>query len=820
MTRIVFLLLVVLLLAYQIKSQHLRGRNFRDMPKEGILRGKVIDKHTKSPIEYANVVLFKRSDSSLVTGGITDKDGLFEFNEIPYGAFFLTVKFIGYNKTEISGLIIRPNNKMVDLGEIHLGVASEQIDEVQVLADRNYVEYKIDRKVVHVGKDLSSSGGSAVEALENIPSVEVDIDGNVSLRGSDDFTVLINGKPSILSGTDALQQIPVSSIQNIEIITNPSAKYDPDGIAGIINIVLKKNILDGFSGIVNASAGTKHKYSSDILLNYRTDKINIFGGFNFRDSHYEGTGKIDQETYLADSITHLDIRGNHDMTRKGHSVKMGSDFFISDKTTLSLSGRMGKYGFGIARKMKMHEYFESSIDNIYTYSDNSMDRNSDYYGVNLNLNHQFSGPNHKLTAMVYFSQSDGGDTENQFDYDTDSLWNIIEERPYKVRSGEDDNNTEIRLKIDYSMPTGQDGIFETGFQSRIDDEVENFLFEEYNPEIRAWENNEMFSSSIDFSREIHSMYATYSDELAGIGFQAGLRGEYTNRRLIHDLAEDDYVIDRLDIFPTLHISKKLPHKQQIMASYSRRINRPRSWYLDPFPSYINPYVIRQGNPDLKPEYTDSYEIGYNKRVGNSSFSIETYYRKTNNNITRIRQLRDDGGMIHTIDNLKRDHSIGVEFMANLIPGKKFMANAGFNVFYYEIEGDIVSEDVEKSSQNWRSNINLTYRFNPDLRIQFNGGYRGPSVSPQGRREGNMFTSAGIKADFFERKLSATLNIRDIFGTSKREYISKGEGFYSKKVRKRESQIVTLNISYRINNYKKKEKSEEEMEMNFDSGGDF
>jgi len=274
---------------------------------KGKIVGTIVEKGTETPMEFANIAVYKETDSTLVTGSITNEKGLFEITDLDYGDYYLVANFIGFDEENVVDIKLNRSNRVYNLGEINLAPSTVAIGEVNVVADKAAVEYKLDKKVVNVSQVISAIGGTAVDVLENTPSVQVDIEGNVSLRGSGNFTVLIDGRPSVLSGSDALRQIPSSAIENIEIITNPSAKYEPDGAAGIINLVMKKNSMNGLNGIVNASVGTGEKYRSDFMLNYRFEKLNLFFGADWRDEINNGETGSERETYYNDTTEFLNI---------------------------------------------------------------------------------------------------------------------------------------------------------------------------------------------------------------------------------------------------------------------------------------------------------------------------------------------------------------------------------------------------------------------------------------------------------------------------------------------------------------------------------
>ncbi|MEA3318043.1 MAG: carboxypeptidase-like regulatory domain-containing protein, partial [Bacteroidota bacterium] len=366
----IFLATIIIMFTLHTYSQRSGGsRSMSERPKIGIVNGKIVDATSNAVMEYANIALYNKRDSSLITGTITNKEGNFRLTEVPLGRFYLTANFIGYNKQFVNDIKIMPNSSSVNLGKIELSSASTDIDEVTVTAEKSHINYKLDRKIVNVSQDINSTGATAVEVLENTPSVTVDIEGNVALRGSSNFTVLIDGKPSVLGGSDALQQIPSSTIENIEIITNPSAKYDPDGIGGIINVILKKNIKSGFNGIVNTSGSSNGSYKTDLLLNYKTSKFNVFGSVDYNKMKRDGSYDSKNENYYTDSTFYRYSNGDREMSRDGLTIKTGGDYYVNDNITLSTALNYGTYEFSRGSDTKIQTWYTDS-EKDYSLSNN------------------------------------------------------------------------------------------------------------------------------------------------------------------------------------------------------------------------------------------------------------------------------------------------------------------------------------------------------------------------------------------------------------------------------------------------------------------
>jgi outer membrane receptor protein involved in Fe transport len=773
-----------------------------NMEKNGKIKGKIIDAETKAAMEYATVAVYRQQDSKLVTGGTASATGDFEIDELPFGLYYVEANFVGFELKKVSNVKIIPNSTTINIGTIELSVARTHVGEVEVVGERGRVEYKIDKKVINVTNDINASGGTAVTVLENTPSVEVDIDGNVSLRGSASFTVLIDGRPSVLSGSDALKQIPSSAIQNIEIITNPSVKYDPDGMAGIINVVMKKNVLSGVNGIANVNLGTGKKYGTDILVNYKTKKYNILFGANWNDNTDYGTMKSTRETSANDTTTYLITDGRRDQSRGGKQIKSGFDYYFSDNTSVTVSAELGNYNFGGAGGGNLHKYTSPATVDIYSIQANKSLRNGNYVNANSSFLTKFNElGTHKLEGSFNYRNRDGVSSETIDESLSDAGHTQTSDYLSRVKTDENSNSNDYRTKLDYTLPLNDGDKFEAGFQSRMERENESFNFKNFDPESGSFINNPLYTSAMNFKEDIHSIYTTYSGNVKAIQYMLGIRGEYTNRVIDHHSADSQkYSLNRFDYFPSAHFSYELADKSQFMTSYSRRINRPDGRDLDPFPSYMNQYTIRIGNPNLKPEYTDSYEFSYMRKFGASFVSLETFYRTTNDLMTRIQDLRD--GIIYmTMDNLNRDHSLGGELMGNINMTKWLLVNTSFSLYNYKMKGVVLGESIDKQSTNYSGRLNATVKFSGDRRLQLTGFYRGPSVSAQGDQKGMVFTNLSYRQDFLKKKLTATVSIKDILGTARMQGTSSGADFKSTFKMVREPRVVMLTLSYKINNYK-------------------
>ncbi len=769
--------------------------------RSGRIMGIVVDSQTQQPMEYANIAIFSKRDSSLVTGGITNRSGEFDINGLGFGIYFAEANFLGYEKVSLPEIRIFPTNQTVDLGKLTLNTSSVEMAGIDVVAERQRIEYQIDKKVINVRQDINAAGGTAVDVLENTPSVEVNMDGNVTIRGSSNFTVLIDGRPSVLSGTDALRQIPASVIENIEIITNPSAKYDPDGMAGIVNIVMKKNILAGFNGIVNAMIGTGDKYRTDLTINYRTKKSNLFFGADWSEDNSTGKFFSERETFRNDTSFFLVADGNRDFRRNGFNIRGGADLFLTEMSTLTLSGTFGSFGNERTGGSNLQEFTSPATNSRYMINNNISERGGNLFNTNINFQQKFNDQGtHKLDALFYFSRRVTDETEYQDEILSNASFTSTSTVLDKIRSNENDLSNNIRLKLDYVKPTEKGGKIELGMQSTFDRENEEFNFNNFDRNSLQWIINPMFTSTLDFRHDIHAGYFTWTGKVRQLQLMAGLRGEYTFREIDHAKVDKPYTLNRFDLFPTGHLSLQATNSTQLMASYSRRINRPSGGDLDPFPNYMNQYTIRIGNPDLKPEYTSSYQASVMQRFGTNFISGELFYRSTNNLISQIQELRD-GIVYMTTTNVNRDHSFGTEVTGNFNLTKWFLLNTSVSVFSYRLEGKLNGQSIDRESTNYSLRANGNFSMAENSRIQLTAFYRGPSVSPQGEMSSMFFTNLSYRQEMLKKKLTATLSIRDIFGTGRFEGTTTTPDLKNYFRFERESQVVQLTLSYRINNFR-------------------
>jgi outer membrane receptor protein involved in Fe transport len=809
-----FLLISVSVLAGNIYAQPPQMNFF--------IKGKAVNEQTRQPLEYVSIAVYSDKDSSLISGTISQPDGRFSITVNRPGKFYLVADFVGFRKKIISDILLKPGSETFDAGDISLEQETVMIGEVEVVGDKPFVSYQIDKKVVDVALNPSAQGGTAVDALQNVPSIKAEIDGTVTLRGSSNFTVLIDGRQSPLSGSDALNQIPASAIDKIEIITNPSAKYDPDGTSGIINIISKKGKLNGHSAVINASAGNAPMYGGDFTYSYRFEKMSVTTGINYR--NFRNTMyTIDDETNTytnisgGDSITKIynDMSGK--MQMHNFSAKAAVDYQLTGSNTLTVGGEYSDFGF--------NRGFDSEVKNTDALGLNSYNTTTNKMGISpssvqLNLgNKQVFADNQEhyltvdLTAQFMNPEDDNIVQRDSTDADWNSL--LLQKKEKDKTSGEAQR---IRVEVNYSNPISEKFKFETGYTLRFDNANEDYR-RFYPVGEDDWEVNSEYNDNSDFSRTINAVWAVGKGNISGIQYSAGIRGEVTNQIIKTEKDNLEYKYNYPDWYPSFSLSKEFKGSHQLQASFSKRINRPQDWQLSPFPSLSDGFTVFESNPDLEPEYASAFEVNYQKSWGVSFMSLETFYNKTDNKIERI--LEDRGGVnVRKAVNMGYDLSIGGEASGNIKMFPWLIANPSASVYYYEVEGPYGGDTIIATNTNWEAKIAFNINLPTKTRLQINAEYEGPQVEIDGREEAVKWVSASVRQDFLDRKLSATLRVDDIFSSRmhKQTTVTQESYIYSERWRKSPMFFLTLNYRFNQNNNDRKKSSRDDMNGNGNGNG--
>jgi outer membrane receptor protein involved in Fe transport len=783
-----FLILAVVLIINNFSFAQSTGNR-----QTSSIEGKILDLNTSAPLEFANVVLFSLADSTQITGTATDKSGGFVLQGIKPGNYFLRISFIGYDNSNVNRVEVK-NTSSVNLGKIFLVPKEIGMKDIVVNSDRAPISYEIDKKVINVAKNFSASSGTAVDILENVPSITVDIEGNVSLRGSGNFKVLIDGQPSILDPSDALEQIPASAIENIEIITNPSAKYDPEGTAGVINIIMKKSQGQGLSGVMELNGGLKDKYGGEMIGDLKSQSFQSNIGVNYNKRTFGGSENENNWTNDGTTTSYYNSDGSSTRGMKNYGARASFSFDLGNKNTLSLGGRYNNRSHFGSSSLDYSEWTSANLSPEYYINNTSENRSGDNYIVFANYMLPFETKGHQLSAEMTFNYSNS-ESEN-----INRLFNLtgISSGSISTEKGPD---KELETKIDYTLPFNDDTKFEAGFQSELSSENEISASSVYNTSTGQFEIDHLYDNDGLYKTSEVALYSLFSSKYEKLGYQFGFRTEYTGRSIDVAETDTDFKINRWDYFPSAHLSYEFLAGHQVITSYTRRINRPRGWQLEPNKTWQDAYDIRVGNPSLLPEYIDSYEFGYQTFFGKSVLSLDAYYRATNNRIENIESVYSEKVTLHSFENIGKDYSLGTELFFNFDPIEKWNVNLMGNIYDYRIKGMLYGEDFSKNSFNWSARFNNTITVSSSTQIQLNAFYNSPTVSAQGRREGFLFTNLALKQELFDKFLTATLQVRDVFGSAKFESVSESSDFYSYRHMERDSPIVMLNLKFNLNNYK-------------------
>ncbi len=761
----------------------------QDAAGRPLITGRVLDEQTHRPMEYVNVILYRAADSTLVTGTVTDPKGIYQLQRVPRGEYFMGFRFLGYETRRADQFRVR--STPVDLGDVLLVPTGITMRDVVVEGARPTFTYQIDKKVIDVDQISTTISGTAADVLANVPSVSVDIEGNVSLRGSSNFTVLIDGRPSVLDAQDALQQIPASTIGSIEIITNPSAKHDPEGSAGIINIKMKKDRGRGWSGLANADVGLNDKYGGDMLFQHKDASMTAILGIDYNRRLHPAASSGEERYLYQGTMSTIQSTGDMRMLRNAFGFRGEMEFSVGERSSMTFSGRYGTREW--QRNALLQQTSWSAPGSLPTSSLNVLHRrrggNFAAFNAGYRLLFDPDVEEHSLLTQLMFRYRDSDELT------TSELFGSG--IPTRRKTTEAGPSREVNARVEYVLPFGKDHKFEAGYQGEIDISEDATTLSDFDSS-GQYVLLPRFSNQVKYVDNNHALYSLYSGTWGAFGYQAGVRSEYTRRRV--RVAALDFLIDRWDFFPTLHFSYRFSGENQAMASYTRRIDRPHGWELEPFETWIDANNVRKGNPSLVPEFIDSYEIGLQTLLGQVSLSLEGYHRVEHNTIEDVSSVYSENVLLRTPVNVGTEFSSGVELLANVDPVRNWTMTIIGNTYDYRIRGILLKEPFSRQSVNWSMRFNNTIKVGPSTQFQLNARWNSPSVSAQGRREGFASVDAAAKQEFLDKQFSLTLQMQNILKTARHEYTSEGPGFYSYSDYSMESPVVMLTFRLSINNY--------------------
>ncbi len=749
---------------------------------EGItVTGKVTAENDQ-PVEFATIMIADKATGTPIAGTTTDVNGAFEVmakNE----EFYVEISFIGYSAKKIRTFIVV--NQKVDIGIISLSEDSEMLQEVEVRAERSQTEFKLDKRVFNVGKDLSTTGASALEVLNNVPSVNVDIEGAISLRGSQGVQILINGKPSVIASDGALGTITADMIESVEVITNPSAKYEAEGTSGIINIVLKKEERKGINGSFTVNTGIPDNHSFGLSLNRRTEKFNLFSqvgvGYRVRpqDNENINTNRITNETIFSD--------GFQDRNELFYNVILGTDYHINKHNVITLSGSFAyeiedqpsetNFVFQDANGQDIDKWQRTEVT----------EATNPKYQYELQYKKDFKDDKEHTLLFSALGSLFSKDQSSEF-FDT-TIFGSDRDNEQTTRTNFKDQKT--TFKLDYSKPFANGFSMETGLQYVLN-EVSND-FEVNNLEDGVLVKDLDFTNVFVYNQNVLGVYATGSYEGERWGLKLGLRVENTDLETVLETTNETNSQNFNNLFPTLHTSYKLNEKISLQAGYSRRIFRPRLWDLNPFFNIRNNFNIRAGNPDLQPEFTDSYEVTSIYILGKLTANFGVYHRYTTDIIERIPELKDNVTTTRP-ENVGTNNTTGVELNFKYNLNKKVTFNGDFNYNYFSQNGVRETTIIDFSNSLWSSKLTAKFKLPADIDFEVTGQYRSSEQTLLSVRSDNTFADLGIRKKFLKGKGVLSMSVRDVFASRFRETITDQPDFYlySYGIRGR---FITLGFSY-------------------------
>ena len=768
--------------------------------RKGKLSGIVTDGKTKQPLAYSTIRLFNSQDSSLVKGVITNTKGFFEIKDIDFGNYYTKIDFIGY-KSKTVRFVINPNDKEKKLA-IFLDESSYGIQEVNVTAEKKLMQNTVEKKVFNLSKNTTIEGGNSLNALQSIPSVSVDIDGKVSYRGSDNVVILINGEQSALinkGNTQGLEQITSDMIDKIEVISNPSAKYDAEGMAGIINIKLKKNKRQGISSGFNIAAGLDEILNASVMHSRTGENASFYisGGINHKNfyqtkEHYRSNyGNPDASDYY--NFDDLQNDKNFGSLNTSLSIKTGS------KSNINFSALYNKEKSSADRHID-YESFDKARNSVYTYF-KDIDTHIDGYNFDGTANFvQNYKEGKSLKIYTAYSILDK-DTK----MDNSVFENADDTKPQLQNTKTEQRNTMYKYGVDYKHTINKSSVLEIGYKGSTQNIGNDFYSHSYNQTSENWNQDTDLDNMFDYRETINALYANYSGKLVWLDLDMGLRLEHSDIN-INDEIKDNY----LSLFPVVTISKNMG-KSTVFLGYNRRINRPKLMMINPYTDeYADVLNMHKGNPYLKHEFVNSIETGWNFKSKGANLSTTMYFRNIDNAISRVKSAVNDSALVVSYVNLEKAHMYGGEFTGSFYPCKILDITAGLNLFYTQLEGVYQNNIMKKDQWGWNAKMNTTLRLPHKINFQLAGYYRSKMPTVLGTIAENYYFDLGISKKILKNKGMLTFKISDIFDTNSYkpfvDAVDENNFRYSQtNERKIESRFFVLNLKYNFSSNGKDKK---------------
>jgi outer membrane receptor protein involved in Fe transport len=767
------------------------------------ITGRVLDGISGEAMSSVNVVLYT-ADSILTVGTSTDADGIFSLATSHAGDYFITITSMGYTPQSFD-INLNENIRNIIHTDIPLQISDMELSEIEITARRRQTVYKLDRKVIEASGYISASGGTAIDILEQTPSVRIDANGELTFRGSSGFKVHIDGKPATVDGSAALEQIPAGQIENIEIISTPSAKNEADGIAGIININTKKQTADGWSAMINTMGSTVESRSIDFTTSYKNTRI-----------RWQTSGEASRKYLVSDfdQLKHINVDDTLTVTHAVGQRKSFVDLYAL-RSRLEWNSNKTVWSTALESRYRIRNRGGNlHYDDTYRSNTTANETNISYDGHDyvrlhdltlrgdLAFDHRFSENGHSLTGAFFaFYEHDA----MEFFY-TD-LFDTNGNRAQGHRAWEYEYRITAQGNLDYILPfKNPTGKFEAGYCFFTYTEDGDYNIDIYNPATSHFEKREDLYNKYLFRRDIHALYTILSNTHSRFSYQAGLRGEYVHRTLENSETWAQHIWNKFDLFPSAHLSYAFDENSRLNLSYSRRITQPQLFYMEPYIVYVDYYTAQCGNPKIRPEYTNSIELTYNRTIGEHTIAATLFHRRRTDKIERVRIPYHTGVTLDSISNVGNDYATGTEIALNIQNSRWWNMDINGSLFHYMIANEY-KIDADEKSLNWQLAFNNNFDIAKNTRMRLESYFVGPSVSTQGRVNEFFYINFSIRQQLFSRKLSATMNIRDVLSTAKYIDTKNGTNLNSKTIIYPASPLFTLSLTYTFNNFKSQKKEE-------------
>ncbi|MDO5971194.1 outer membrane beta-barrel family protein [Flavivirga aquimarina] len=784
----------------------------RPESKEVNITGKVIDKETKEPLEYATIALFNKRQNKIVTGGITDINGNFSIDVLS-GIYDISIEYISFKTITI------PNKKLStseNIGTYLLEIDTESLAEVEIIAERTTVELKLDKKIYNIGKDLTVRGGTVSDVLDNVPSVSVDVEGNVALRGNDNVRILINGKPSGLVGlnsTDALQQLPAEAIEKIEIITSPSARYDAEGTAGILNIILRRSKLQGLNGAITTNAGYPTSAGVSGNINYRTGDFNFFNttGYSYRESpgnaltetqYFNEYFDEDLLVDVNDPDTFINEKRIFDRQRKSLTTNFGLEWYINDTASLTASF--------------VHRNSDNTSNTSNTITE--LDIDGSLLSESIRLEPELEDDK-TIQYSINFDKQFNGNSEHRLTFDFQYETSTEDENAIITQDGDDaeqvrtlEEQNEILLQTDYTLPIGENAQFEAGYRGTFNELNTDYTLKFNENDAFVLDTNA--SNNLIYREYVNAAYSQFGSKIANkFSFLLGLRMEST-RITINQITSGDF--DRknyVEFFPTVNLAYEVSEDQSFILGYNRRISRPRSRYINPFPSRSSATNLFQGNPDIDPSFSNTVDLGYLNSLEKLTLNSSIYFSRSTDVFTFITEATGDFAIVNGTEvpvirrtpiNLATNDRLGFEFTLTYRPNKKWNLNGNFNLFDSKTRGSHNDVIYDADNLSWFVRLNNKYTLPGDIDWQTRLFYMGPTEDAQNLRKGMFSSNLAFSKDLFKSKASLAFSINDLFNSRKRIVESFTDSFNSYGEFQRRERSFNISYTHRFNQKKTRE----------------